>query len=363
MADNVDENYVDDYDGRVVGVDKMLADSLAFDAAADAAQAENEAAAVSTTTDPVTGLNIIDGDDTTAGNYGTLPEPPPGAAPSAIAVGLSDAANNIISAAGGALSGVADKISSSLSSAASSVSSLFDSGAARKSTLPFLASKQDNPSVTFKEGSSAGSKTINPSWRVKVSVSESVKIFDNKLLKPLATHRGVVFPYLPTIGMSYKANYGSMQLTHSNYKHFTYEGSEVSEITIEGDFPVQNKYEGQYLMAAIQFFRTVTKMYYGSKSPLKGNPPPLVFLDGLGEAYLPHLSCIVTAFSHTLPNDVDYVEVPVYAEPTGPVRLPTLSKISLTLQPVYSKNVIYNNFSLNDFAAGKLVTKDKGGFI
>lgn len=201
----------------------------------------------------------------------------------------------------------------------------------------------------------AGIAYSNEEWRVRVTMSAPLAgefYRRNSALTPLkASYNGVVFPYTPQITVSHNARYGATQLTHANYASYFYEGSEVQAITIAGDFTVQNQAEGQYLMAAIQFFRAATKMFYGN-DPLTGAPPPLVFLDGYGDNYFPHVPCIVTNFTHTLPSDVDYVKVPALTVENGQstagstystlMRLPTMSQLSVTLQPVYSRTTVAN---------------------
>jgi hypothetical protein len=198
--------------------------------------------------------------------------------------------------------------------------------------------------------SNAGVAYSAEEWRVRVSMSTPLagEFYSRNVgLTPLkSTYNGVVFPYTPQITVAHNARYGAAQLTHANYASYFYEGSEVQAITISGDFTVQNTAEGQYLMAAIQFFRAATKMFYGN-DVLAGAPPPLVFLDGYGDNYFPHVPCIVTNFTHTLPSDVDYVKVPTLSveNPAGSqystlTRLPTMSQLSVTLQPVYSRNTV-----------------------
>lgn len=227
-----------------------------------------------------------------------------------------------------------------------------------------------------------GTGTVNPDqdWRVRVSLSpamHSEMVSNNAILYPLNDTGGVVFPYTPQIQIQHTARYGSSQLTHSNYNSYFYEGSEVSAINITADFTVQNVVEGQYLMAVIYFFRAATKMFFG-RDALAGTPPPMVFLDGYGTHYLPHVPCVVTGFTHTMPADVDYVEIPVAQDAggnifqqvfgTGPVafpnRMPTQSQVQLTLQPVYSRRNIHQNFNLSDFVSGRLVGgTGPGGFL
>jgi hypothetical protein len=46
--------------------------------------------------------------------------------------------------------------------------------------------------------------------------------------------------------------------------------------------------------------------------------------------------------------------------------IPTNSSIAVTLQPIYSRKNVYENFNLDEFAKGNLVgnpSAGKGGFI
>jgi hypothetical protein len=223
-------------------------------------------------------------------------------------------------------------------------------------------------------------------WRVRISMAKpTADLFynrvDNAILRPLSETSGVVFPYTPSLTVTHSAKYGTTSLTHSNYSSYSYESSEVAAINISGEFTVQNIKEGLYLMAVVQFFRTVTKMFFGGDMNA-GSPPPMVFLDGFGPAYLPHVPCVVTSFSHTMPSEVDYVSVPVGASisnnasgtilgaPTqnmgGPVRLPTSSTITVSLQPVYSRQNVARNFTLDRFSRGALIQNGNspiGGFL
>jgi hypothetical protein len=204
------------------------------------------------------------------------------------------------------------------------------------------------------------------------------------------------------------ANYSTAVLTHSNYSAHFYNNSDVSDITISGDFTVQSQEEGQYLMAAIYFLRASTKMFFGQGANI-GNPPPILFLDGYGSHYFPHVPCVITNFTHNLSNDVDYVQVPItqtsleevtvsapdnpnggvsflenngientpsllrsnkkgatqtqkYTTITSTTRVPTSSTVSVTVRPVYSRQNLHDRFNLSDFAQGKLIGDKKTGF-
>jgi hypothetical protein len=159
----------------------------------------------------------------------------------------------------------------------------------------------------------------------------------------------------------------------------------------------------------IWFFRSATKMFYGG--PNSGNPPPIVYIDGYGDYYLPHVSCVVTNFTHTMPSNTDYIECTVQpglttntlvsggilppqlqaiqtglATSTSTItnqlgaqfqtpgqtrrvqssgkraRIPTKSSIQVSLQPVYSRSAIANRFTWEDFSKGSLL-KGNGGFL
>jgi hypothetical protein len=218
------------------------------------------------------------------------------------------------------------------------------------------------------------SKKVEEDWRVRISMSDSVaSLFyndtNNTLLKELSTTRGVIFPYTPQIQVTYQANYTPQKLTHTNYQTFFYDSSEVQSINITADFTVQNDEEARYVLAVIYFFRTATKMFYGQGTNV-GNPPPLVYLNGYGTLYFPNVPCIVTQFTHSMPNDVDYIETATsfaQEEQSTPksdiiTRIPTISSMTITLQPVYSRKMIGEKFNLQEFSQGKLLNNN-GGFI
>jgi hypothetical protein len=169
-------------------------------------------------------------------------------------------------------------------------------------------------------------------------------------------------------------------------------------------------------MAAIYFFRSATKMFFGQGANV-GNPPPVVFLDGYGSHYFPHVPCVISSFQHVLSNEVDYISVPIttttladvnvqndnmnigsvqlsaeeqqyvpsllkssaanqnpskqltrtqFQSITENTRVPTSSTITITLKPVYSRAGLHDRFNLDKFASGVLLqdrNKGYGGFI
>lgn len=163
---------------------------------------------------------------------------------------------------------------------------------------------------------------------------------------------GVVFPYTPTITVQHNARYSEQPLTHSNYKSYFYEGSDIAPITIAGVFTCQNSEEAIYLMASLQFLRACAKMRFGKDDAMAGSPPTLVRVSGYGSHYLPDISCVITTVSHTMPDDCDYIKYN-FAGADG--WMPTSSQLSVTVQPVVSRKRQSDGISLDDFARGKLL--------
>jgi hypothetical protein len=247
-------------------------------------------------------------------------------------------------------------------------------------------------------------------WRVRLSLAPSAKYLykaDNPgILQPLQATNGVIFPYTPTVSAVYAANYDASELVHSNYKIYNYKNSNVDTVTITGDFTAQDTTEANYLLAVIQFFKSVTKMFYGQdQNPRNGVPPPLCYLSGLGAFQFDNHPLAVTNFTYSLPNEVDYiragsttnmpgsstanqttvnntdnastariqssglgVRVPNFQRQQSTINsdatyVPTKMQIVITCIPIVTRNDISNNFSLRDYASGKLLqgSKRNGG--
>jgi len=258
----------------------------------------------------------------------------------------------------------------------------------------------------------------NGDWRVKLRLAPGANYLYNApdpgILQPLKG-TGIIFPYTPTIATSYKANYSSYDLTHSNYKGYYYQSSAVDPVTLSCPFTAQSTPEAEYLLAVIHFFKSVTKMFYGQDAE-RGTPPPLVYLTGLGEFQFNEHPCVVQSFTYDLPADVDYIRARSQnvnnsnmlnkrqsTNPTGPgttwgggilgnvlggainrlanaglpkggmnmppapasfgqnspTYVPTKINISISLLPVQSRKQQSQQFSLKQYASGDLL---KGGF-
>ena len=143
-------------------------------------------------------------------------------------------------------------------------------------------------------------------WRVRLQLAPNADYLykdrtGSTILAPLYDTDGVIFPYTPQIETSYNANYEMYDLTHSNFRGYFYKNSRVNDISIRATFTAQDTQEANYLLAVIHFFRSVTKMFYGAKDKLRGAPPPLTYLSGLGQYQFNQHPCVVSQFNYSLP--------------------------------------------------------------
>jgi hypothetical protein len=252
----------------------------------------------------------------------------------------------------------------------------------------------------------------NGDWRVRLSLAPGANYLyndpGNGILNPLALTGGVIFPYMPQIETSYKADYDAYTLTHSNYKGYFYKSSYTDAVNMTAVFTAQDTAEANYLLAVIHFFRSVTKMFYGQDAQ-RGAPPPLVYLTGLGEYQFAAHPCVVSSFNYNLPADVDYIRTrstninganmltrrdrqttatdpisgavgrlqnlfnsqgiskgaetgrppPPTLGQNQPTYVPTRMQMTISLLPVQSRQQVSRVFSLQQYARGDLL---KGGF-
>lgn len=270
-----------------------------------------------------------------------------------------------------------------------------------------------NPTNTGLQGSTVNTRKqesvqqnfnveVNNDWRVRLYLAPNsnylYKDENNSILSPLRNSNGVIFPYTPTINVTYSANYDPQDVMHSNYKLYFYKNSSVDNISIVCDFTAQDTNEANYLLAVIHFFKSVTKMFYGKdQNPTNGTPPPLVYIDGFGTYQFNKHPLLITNFTYALPNDVDYIRATTNPTvPSGvskesenkalegisvtearlngitpggnnpparwtrqqsgvPTYVPTKMSITLNAIPVISRKDISDNFSLQGYANGSLL--------
>ena len=232
------------------------------------------------------------------------------------------------------------------------------------------------------------SRSANKDWRVRLQVPlgsplESFFFENNELLQPLRDSRGFFWPLTPTLIMQHSASYNALAQVHSNYPAQAYQNSRADLINIIGEFPVQNQQDAKYWIAVVHFLRTATKMFFGNDdgNGLKGSPPPIMHLSGYGDHMFQKVPVVISTMNVELPAGVDYIstkqndiynELP-HAEEfarnqqnamESQTWAPTLSNISVGLEPIYSRDSV-SNFSMSKFVKGELNGKGRNeiGFI
>lgn len=196
-------------------------------------------------------------------------------------------------------------------------------------------------------------------WRVRLSLPPLGYFTDSTLLKPLIeTNNSMIFPYTPNIFITHSARYSTLSPVHSNYPFHIYEGSQVDQFTITGQFTVENSREAEYWIAAVHYLKSITKMAYGQSSNA-GAPPPVVKLNGYGDYVFNNVPVVIQSFNVTMPPEVDYIQTPIGFNGSW---APTNSEISIALVPQYSRDKV-NRFSLDTFVSGGYILDDQAGYL
>jgi len=249
--------------------------------------------------------------------------------------------------AGGGIGGGLASLATSISSAAGMVNNLLSM--ARGKNLPSGAE------LFSKEGSfvklEAGSAS---DWRVKLNANFG--LFGSAFSRLSATG-GFVWPYLPSITVSSKANYAQIDTVHSNQPFQAYKSSQIDDIQISGEFSVENELDAEYWIQGTTFLKTATRMFFGT-GPNVGNPPIVCNLTGYGARVFAGVPVIVKSFSVDFKDDVAYIKHSLNGAP--PTWVPAMSTISVTVSPIYNRTRL-RQFNLTEYANGNIVAGQ--GFI
>ena len=210
-------------------------------------------------------------------------------------------------------------------------------------------------------------------WRVRLTLPAQSNLRDvllsGEITRPLRDSNGIFWPLTPSMIIQHSANYNALSQTHSNYPFQAYQNSQVDQMNIIGEFPVQNQDDAKYWVAVVNFLRTASKMFFGNDDGdgLKGNPPPILHLTGYGDHMFNKVPVVIQSFNIELRGDIDYISTQqsnVYSKQIDhdlsydyanedATWAPTLSNISCQLQPIYSRDSV-KNFSMQKFVRGEL---------
>jgi hypothetical protein len=249
--------------------------------------------------------------------------------------------------AGGGIGGGLASLATSISSAAGMVNNLLSM--ARGKNLPSGAElfSKEGSFVKLESGSASD-------WRVKLNANFGLfgSAFDR-----LSNTGGFVWPYLPSITVSSKANYAQIDTVHSNQPFQAYKSSQIDDIQISGEFSVENELDAEYWIQGTTFLKTATRMFFGT-GPNVGNPPIVCNLTGYGARVFAGVPVIVKSFSVDFKDDVAYIKHSLNGAP--PTWVPAMSTISVTVSPIYNRTRL-RQFNLTEYANGNIVAGQ--GFI
>ncbi len=204
-------------------------------------------------------------------------------------------------------------------------------------------------------------------FRVKLKVPSKYLTPSGYLtLWPIVNNGGIVFPYTPSISQDYTANYTNLNPIHSNYTQYFYKNSLVGPISVSGKFAVQNEEDAYLWLATTHILRALTKMHFGTDEDA-GAPPPVCRFFAYGEQQYYNVPVVLQTFKIDLPDNVDYYATKINDEtgrvtndaPTGSM-VPTISSISITLLPMYSRQEQLGIKQVDDYLAGTPNLRRKG---
>jgi hypothetical protein len=250
---------------------------------------------------------------------------------------------------GGSLAGGLQSLAGSVSSAAGMLNNIL--------SLKRGANIPSGAAAFLKQGQAIKLQPSNGNdWRVRINCQWNN--FNSPLFALLQNTGGVVWPYLPNITVSTKAEYDSKSMIHSNYPTQAYKNSVVDDITISGEFTCETETDAAYWIAVTTFFKTATKMFFG-QGDLAGNPPIVCNLTGYGASIFDNVPIIIKSFSVDLKDDVNYVNCNKFGTNTW---VPIVSTISVTVSPIYNRQRL-RQFSLQDYSKGKMAGSGNVGYI
>ena len=262
---------------------------------------------------------------------------------------LGGGVSELISAAGSLASGDFSAFTGKISAAAGNLNDILSMK--RGMNLPSGAElfAQVGTPITMSPGS-------RNDWRVRINAPW--QLFNSPLFERLEETGGVVWPYLPNITLTTKANYTNPEVVHNNYAFQAYKNSSIEEITIAGEFTCETEVDAAYWIAATTFFKTATKMFFGTGDHA-GNPPIICNLNGYGRSVFNSIPVVIKSFSVDFKDNVNYIRCDAFKTSTW---VPIISTITVVVSPVYNRTTI-RQFSMHDYAAGRTLTEKGIGYL
>ena len=165
---------------------------------------------------------------------------------------------------------------------------------------------------------------------------------------------GVIFPYNPTLNLQGSVAYGQYDLTHTNYQPHFYSATQNQQITLGFNFTASTLEEANYMLGFMHFLRTITKMNFGKGDDFAGMPPPVLEFSCYGDYQFNNVPVVIRSYSYDQTGQEDYVDT------SYNTQVPTFLTGFCDIITQYTPGKTLNEFTLQQFAQGKLVGK---GFI
>lgn len=222
------------------------------------------------------------------------------------------------------------------------------------------ARPEDPPGTQLKFfDKNGGDKLLNVDNRVKIRVPAAYTrgLLTGGPYRVLTTLTGIIFPYTPAISYEYKADYVAQTPSHTNFGLNFYNRSSVGSISIQGKFTVQNSKDAAAYLSTIHLLKALTRMKTGNDGNSAGSPPPVCRLDAYGDYMIKNVPVAITSFRIELPESIDYYtlgkdmpkDYPTQ-DSYGQTTVPTVSTISITCIPMYSRSEM-QKFSVDKWLA------------
>lgn len=224
-------------------------------------------------------------------------------------------------------------------------------------------------------GAPGGGKTLKVSnskfmqdWRASLYWPEPA-LANTDIFKFLPTGGGdgspmVLWPFTPTVTINYTAAYESVHTVQTNIATPAYSNSNVSDLSVSGEFVANTLADANYVYAVIHFLKSATKSFNMAEEPAskRGSPPPILYFSYLGAGGFNSMPVVITSFNMTYPKEVDYVSTGFNKENS---MIPAECTITVTLMPAYDratmagKKKFQTQYSTGAFINGDLI---QGGF-
>jgi hypothetical protein len=205
-------------------------------------------------------------------------------------------------------------------------------------------------------------------WRASLTWPNNHKYADTDIFKFLPQKNNfpvVYWPFTPTVSINYSASYESIQTQQTNIATPAYGSSNISDITVAGEFVAGTIADANYVYAAIHFLKSATRSFNMAeeKKELRGAPPPVLRFNYLGDGGFKNMPVVITGFTMSYPKEVDYVSTGFNFENS---MIPAECLIQVTLMRAYSRADLAGDvdattkYSTESFIKGDLI---KGGYF